>query len=345
MEEILRSVFSEIGVPLDLHPQKKGQPQSGTELMRIKYFNGKEFRFLKTPHEGQESISMSSNFATNKKLVKRKLKKEQIRQKKIVEELSKGLNLLEWMQTGNIKEKKDRQFPVNINFPLGVQKIRFEGNLKGISLDGQGSYSWLDGCLEYKGEIKKGLRHGRGVLSLKDPFLFFKGNFVEGLKEGKGFLLFTSQNIFKGFFKRGLKHGFGIMAYAPEGTFQLTQSNIVEESFNGKNTRKRRPKKFSNFFKPQVRKSVGSNLGCLEQKKATDLMQDVLTLANAMTMDRLDDQNELKGIILGVKKKDYLNRKWCDGMVLKDGSYLDFKDQVLKDGWKHDMYVGNWRWA
>jgi hypothetical protein len=313
--------------------------------MRIKYFNGKEFSFLKTPTDSQDQISQSNNFTGKKKSSKGSGKENEKRQnqKEMVEKLSKGLNLLEWIQNGRSIKSQTRHLPVKINFPMGVQKVEFQGNLKGISLDGQGEYKWLEGCLEYKGEIQRGLRHGRGVLTLKDPFLFFKGNFEEGLKQGKGLLLFTSQNIFKGYFHKGLKQGFGMMGYAAKGTPSLTRNNILETGQNLKKQKKRKAQKFTKFFKPHLRKSVGSKAFKFLSRKEVNLENSILTLGKAILRNQLDDKNELKGIILGVNKKEYLTRKWSDGMVLKNGTFLDFKDQVLWEHWKHDLFVGHWR--
>lgn len=306
----------------------------------MKYKNGKEFYFLETPPQVKNEKSQNSKFKSSKKqkiLQKQKAK----RHKEFVEKLSEGLNILNWLQSGNTNtnSKKTIVHPVKISFPMGFQKVDFEGKLKGISLEGEGKYTWLQGCLEYKGEIKSGLRHGRGSLILKDPFLFYKGNFAAGLKEGKGLLLHSSQNIFKGFFSRGLRTGFGMMAYAPEG---ISKINFKENEKDRIGFKKRKARTFKTFFNPQTRNSLGSNL---ESKNNSDvnLGELIHILIKAIKDDNIDSENELHGIVLGVKKHEFRNKKWSDGILLKTGKFLNFKDQKIKDNWKDNLFIGNWR--
>lgn len=308
----------------------------------MKYWNGKEFYFLATPPQQKETSLFDSKFKNSKKLkILQKLKNE--RHKKFVKNMSEGLNLLEWLQKGKTGDKSSQNHPIKITFPMGFQDVVFEGHLKGISLEGQGRYQWLQGCLEYRGEIRGGLRHGRGLLVLKDPFIFFKGNFENGLKEGKGLLVHCSQNIFKGFFKKGLRQGFGIMAYVPEQTPIVNFEEISAKHSYMINRKKRKAQKFTRFFKPLMRKSLGSNLVNSDKPAQKNLLEVIQILVRAITKNQLDEQNELKGIVLGVKKKDSLRMRWSDGVLLQDGRNLNFKDQTLKDDWKGDLYVGNWR--
>jgi hypothetical protein len=307
----------------------------------MKYQNGKEFYFLETPPKMKKNSSFNSKFKSNKKMkIMQKMKFEQ--NKEIIKNLSEGLNILEWLQNGEIGNKKEKTYPVKICFPMGFQEVIFEGYLNGISLEGQGRYKWLDGCLEYRGEVQDGLRHGRGLLVLQNPFLFYKGHFSKGLKEGKGLLVYSSSNIFKGFFKKGLRHGFGIMAYAPKGTPKIDYKKFEKNLMNS-HTKKRKAQKFKQFFKLQMRNSVGSNQLSFNQTEHKDFMNVINILISAIKEEKLDEQNELKGIVLGVNKKDSLRRRWPDSVLLKDGQDLDFKDQTIRNKWKHDLFIGHWR--
>jgi NOL1/NOP2/fmu family ribosome biogenesis protein len=92
-----------------------------------------------------------------------------------------------------------------------------------------------------------------------------------------------------------------------------------------------------------MRNSVGSNILSFNQPKQKEIMKVIKILINAIKNEQLDEENELKGIVLGVNKKDSLRRRWSESVLLKDGQDLDFKDQTIKDKWPHDIYIGHWR--
>ena len=325
MEDVLKSVCSEIGVGASNHNQ----------LLRVKYLNGKDLTFLR------EISGRESNASVWKRTQNRNSSRSHSDRRRVdlSRNLQSGMGLLKWLKGQCDSHRKEdlKTRKVSIKFPMGFQTADFEGYLTGDRLQGVGTYRWLGGLLSYKGEISNGMRHGKGILISRDPFIFFKGHFREGLKHGHGLGLLRSGNLFKGSYQGGLRSGCGIMAYATDD-FKMI---LLSQDLNMRSQRKakRRAKKINHFTAKRSRNSMGSQT-LIEKDDALDIEKNLENLIIRIKGEGLDCENDLKGRNFKTGAD-----KWNSQVLAKDGSSFKFSTEKLLKQNVRNVFLGNWKYG
>ena len=112
-------------------------------------------------------------------------------------------------------------------------------NINNGNLDGKGVFIWNNG-IKYIGNWKKGSMDGEGTLYDKDNKLIFEGNYIYNKKNGKGRFIYKDNEYYEGEFLDDKMEGKGIYYYQNgdkwEGYFKNNMKNGVGimTSHNGK---------------------------------------------------------------------------------------------------------------
>ncbi|KAL3642626.1 Phosphatidylinositol 4-phosphate 5-kinase 9 [Castilleja foliolosa] len=94
----------------------------------------------------------------------------------------------------------------------------YRSPLLGNTPDGQGDYTWSDGCT-YNGEWQRGMRHGYGKLKWPSGALY-DGEFSSGYLHGSGTYTRPDGTIYKGRWRLSLKHGLGFQSFPNGDVFE-----------------------------------------------------------------------------------------------------------------------------